>query len=154
MAHSAFRVEAYAPSSSLIDRAAPRAFHLVQFHSRSFFSSRSLSLPCSIESTLFLSVVSHLSWSTFSLASFDSKRVRPGANVGPGAGAELKPRELTIAASPMLSTRRRSAIRSSSVGGAGVQSSEQVELDEAASKQFKARPMPDYSKLAAQVCCV
>lgn len=35
--------------------------------------------------------------------------------MGPGSAAELKPRELTVAESPMLSTKRRSALRSSSV---------------------------------------
>lgn len=87
-----------------------------------------------------------------------SSRVRPGANVGSGSSAELKPRkvnkpkELTVAESPMLSTKRRSAIRSSSVGGpGGVQTSEQTELDEAAAKQFRARPMPNYSKMSSQV---
>ena len=81
-------------------------------------------------------------------------RVRPGANVGSGPSAELKPRVekpkgLTVAESPMLSTKRRSAMRSSSVGG--VQTSEQAELDEAAAKQFRARPMPNYSKMSSQV---
>lgn len=83
---------------------------------------------------------------------FVPHRVRPGANVGPEAAAELKAGKLTIAASPMLATKRRSALRSSSVGGTAVQSSEEAEVEEAASKQFRARPMPDYSKLASQVC--
>ena len=87
---------------------------------------------------------------------FSCDRVRPGANVGPGSSAELKPRgvvkpkSLTVAESPMLSTKRRSAMRSGSVGGPG-QTSEQVELDEAAAKQFRARPMPNYSKMSSQV---
>lgn len=65
-------------------------------------------------------------------------------------GAELKPRELTIAASPMLSTKRRSALRSNSLGGAGaaVRTTEEAELEEATANKFKALPMPNYSKLA------
>lgn len=78
--------------------------------------------------------------------------MRPGANVG----GELKPKELTVAASPMLSTKRRSVLRSSSLGGGGtsgpgVLTSEEVELEKAAANKFRARPMPNYSKLA-QVC--
>ncbi|CAN0068889.1 unnamed protein product [Scytosiphon promiscuus] len=77
-------------------------------------------------------------------------RVRPGAKVG----GELKPRELTVAASPNLSTKRRSALRSNSLGGAGagagagVPTSEEAELEKAAANKFKALPMPNYSKLA------
>ncbi len=82
------------------------------------------------------------------------RRVRPGAKVG----EELKPRELTVAASPMLATKRRSVRRSNSVGGAGaggpaVLSTEEAELEKAKANKFRARPMPDYSKLA-QVCGV
>lgn len=47
-------------------------------------------------------------------------RVRPGAKVGSGLTAELKPRELTVAESPMLTTKRRSVIRSSSIAGVRV----------------------------------
>lgn len=69
-------------------------------------------------------------------------RVRPGAKVG----AELKP--LTVASSPSFSTKRRSALRSNSLGGAEILTSEETELEKAAAKKFRARPMPDY----AQVC--
>lgn len=75
-------------------------------------------------------------------------RVRPGAKVS----ADLKP--LTVAASPTFSTKRRSALRSNSLGGAGMKTSEDAELEKAAANKFRARPMPDYSRLAQVRCCM
>ncbi|CAM9686508.1 unnamed protein product, partial [Choristocarpus tenellus] len=56
-------------------------------------------------------------------------------------------KEVTVAESPMLSTKRRSAIRGS-LGGVSdvVKSSEELEMEEVSS-QFKARPMPNYSRM-------
>ncbi|CAN0136521.1 unnamed protein product [Discosporangium mesarthrocarpum] len=86
-------------------------------------------------------------------SSVGKSRLKPAATEGAGAGQRRpQQQELTVAASPMLSTKRRSALRGS-LGGVsrccvGIKSSDELEMEKV--HQFKARPMPDYSRLSSQ----